>query len=55
MWQRVSFLGFTLTMWDVKVVQEKNTKVNDERFTLTMWDVKFTSESLNYTLETVLP
>jgi len=39
--------SFTLTMWDVKVVQEKSSRANDERFTLTMWDVKIEYKFIN--------
>jgi len=33
-------LGFTLTMWDVKLKMEVIEPATDISFTLTMWDVK---------------
>jgi len=34
-------IGFTLTMWDVKVIGNVLDEVLNVGFTLTMWDVKF--------------
>ena len=32
---------FTLTMWDVKVLENYQKQLEDLGFTLTMWDVKY--------------
>jgi len=49
------YSGFTLTMWDVKMINSALVPFVNICFTLTMWDVKQVGKTYTYSVYAVLP